>query len=187
MAEGTDQRCPDCRADLVLTRQLIKGRVSGKKSLQGSYVVLLSWNWLVFMVSNEHPTPTTNAKPRLNSRPPRRLMPPPPPTSSAGQSPETSFCAFMVRTPSAYSLYRSWLKPFCSRRVPVTVDQVPGLKAREFYVQGQLDSDTQPEAIEIHAHGSTTAFTDLKSGTCDLGMSSRKVTMQRKSKNYAPS
>ena len=69
-------------------------------------------------------------------------------------------------------------KAFLQQKGARTVDQVPGLKEREFYVQGQLDSDTQPEAIEIHAHGSTTAFTDLKSGTCDLGMSSRKVTMQ---------
>jgi phosphate transport system substrate-binding protein len=35
--------------------------------------------------------------------------------------------------------------------------------------------DGPTEAIEIHAHGSATAFTDLAAGTCDLGMSSRRM------------
>lgn len=32
-----------------------------------------------------------------------------------------------------------------------------------------------PVAVEIHAHGSKTAFADLLSGTCDLGMASRQI------------
>src|SRR5262249_33774155 len=57
-----------------------------------------------------------------------------------------------------------------------SVNQVSSQKEREFFIQGQLDSDTQPKAIEIHAHGSTTAFIDLKGGACDIGMASRKIT-----------
>ena len=35
--------------------------------------------------------------------------------------------------------------------------------------------DGQRVAVEIHAHGSSTAFMDLESGTTDIGMSSRKI------------
>jgi phosphate transport system substrate-binding protein len=37
------------------------------------------------------------------------------------------------------------------------------------------DVDRVLEAIEIHAHGSATAFQDLAAGTCDVGMSSRRI------------
>jgi phosphate transport system substrate-binding protein len=36
-------------------------------------------------------------------------------------------------------------------------------------------SDGETDAIEIHAHGSSTAFRDLANGTCDVGMASRRI------------
>ena len=36
-------------------------------------------------------------------------------------------------------------------------------------------NDGEIEAIEIHAHGSSTAFHDLANGACDVGMSSRRI------------
>jgi phosphate transport system substrate-binding protein len=35
--------------------------------------------------------------------------------------------------------------------------------------------DANPVAIEIRAHGSATAFTDLAKGACDIGMASRRI------------
>lgn len=52
------------------------------------------------------------------------------------------------------------------------VKTVPG-KADEVTVQGTVSGSTQ--AIEIAAHGSATAFTDLAAGKCDIGMASRKI------------
>jgi phosphate transport system substrate-binding protein len=43
----------------------------------------------------------------------------------------------------------------------------------ETRVYGLLDAN--PVAIEIKAHGSATAFTDLGAATCDIGMASRKI------------
>jgi phosphate transport system substrate-binding protein len=37
------------------------------------------------------------------------------------------------------------------------------------------DIDRVLEAVEIHAHGSATAFEDLGSGSCEVGMSSRRI------------
>jgi phosphate transport system substrate-binding protein len=36
-------------------------------------------------------------------------------------------------------------------------------------------ADGETSSIEIHAHGSSTAFTDLASSACDVGMSSRRI------------
>lgn len=55
--------------------------------------------------------------------------------------------------------------------------RIPG-KLDETVVQGVLPGDSSPksiEIIEIEAHGSTTAFTDLAQGKCDVGMASRKI------------
>ena len=48
-------------------------------------------------------------------------------------------------------------------------------EAEESKVQGTLPGDSSPQIIEIKAHGSATAFKDLKSSSCDIGMSSRPV------------
>jgi phosphate transport system substrate-binding protein len=37
------------------------------------------------------------------------------------------------------------------------------------------DGDRVVESIEVYAHGSATAFEDLKTGKCDVGMSSRRI------------
>ena len=43
----------------------------------------------------------------------------------------------------------------------------------ETRVYGLLDAN--PVVIEIRAHGSATAFTDLANGACDIGMASRRI------------
>jgi phosphate transport system substrate-binding protein len=52
------------------------------------------------------------------------------------------------------------------------VKTIPG-KPDEVTVQGTLSGS--PQGIEIAAHGSATAFTDLAAGKCDIGMSSRQI------------
>lgn len=66
-------------------------------------------------------------------------------------------------------------KAFLHEKGASTIEHVPGEQARESVVQGDLNGDGVPEIIEIHAHGSRTAFTDLKAGLCDIGMSSMKI------------
>lgn len=48
--------------------------------------------------------------------------------------------------------------------------------ADEVLVQGKLPGDSSPKAIQIAAHGSATAFTDLRDNKCDVGAASRKIT-----------
>lgn len=45
----------------------------------------------------------------------------------------------------------------------------------EVLVEGKLPNETSAKAIEVIAHGSSTAFADLQSGKADIGMSSRRI------------
>lgn len=56
------------------------------------------------------------------------------------------------------------------RIVPQSTDEV--------VVQGQLPGDSSPKSIEIAAHGSATAFADLRDNKCDIGAASRKITAE---------
>ena len=58
----------------------------------------------------------------------------------------------------------------------VNVKTEKGNTPVEKTVSGELNG--RIEFIEIHAHGSSTAFTDLLNGVSDLGMSSRRIKVQ---------
>ena len=51
----------------------------------------------------------------------------------------------------------------------------PGDRDDEIRVQGILPGERAPRVIEIHAHGSATAFEDLANGQADIGMASRRI------------
>jgi len=55
------------------------------------------------------------------------------------------------------------------------VKTLAGDRDDEVRVQGVLPGDQVSKAIEIHAHGSATAFQDLASGQADIGMASRRI------------
>jgi len=55
------------------------------------------------------------------------------------------------------------------------VKTVRGDKEDEVRVQGIFPGESSVKTIEIHAHGSATAFQDLSKSLCDVGMASRKV------------
>jgi len=48
-------------------------------------------------------------------------------------------------------------------------------KARDVYVVGDINHNGRNVAIEIKSHGSTTAFTCLREGLCDIGLASRQI------------
>lgn len=65
---------------------------------------------------------------------------------------------------------------FLRQRAGATnVKTVPGDKEDEVQVQGIFPGESSPKTIEIHAHGSATAFQDLSKQLCDVGMASRRV------------
>ena len=48
-------------------------------------------------------------------------------------------------------------------------------KARDVYIIGDIDHDGRKVAIEIRPHGSSTAFSALREGRCEIGLASRKI------------
>lgn len=72
----------------------------------------------------------------------------------------------------APALLKAW---YDTRQASETL-LVSGTAAVERQLQFVLPArDEPPGAVEIHAHGSSTAFKDLAAGTADLGMSSRAI------------
>jgi len=58
-----------------------------------------------------------------------------------------------------------------------SVERKPRQKEDETDVEAVLpNQSTEPLTFEVQAHGSKTAFEDLASGKCDIGMASRQIT-----------
>jgi len=64
---------------------------------------------------------------------------------------------------------------FLKRQGATDVRTVPGADNDEFLVQGKLPGESSTKSIQVKAHGSATAFTDLGSAVCDIGLASRRV------------
>jgi phosphate transport system substrate-binding protein len=64
---------------------------------------------------------------------------------------------------------------FLKQQGATAVKTIRGDRDDEVRVLGTLPGDSAAKAIEIHAHGSDTAFADLASGRADIGMASRRI------------
>jgi phosphate transport system substrate-binding protein len=64
---------------------------------------------------------------------------------------------------------------FLKQQGATSVKTVPGDREDEVRVQGILPGESSAKTIDIHAHGSATAFEDLGKSLCDIGMASRKI------------
>ncbi len=73
------------------------------------------------------------------------------------------------------SLAPALVQEFLKQQGATDVKTIPGDRDDEVFVRGVLPGDRAPKAIQIHAHGSATAFEDLGSGQADIGMASRKI------------
>jgi phosphate transport system substrate-binding protein len=54
------------------------------------------------------------------------------------------------------------------------ITRIPG-KEEELSISASLPGESGTSTIEIHAHGSATAFSSLADGSCDIGMASRRI------------
>ncbi len=73
------------------------------------------------------------------------------------------------------SLAPALLKAFYAARDAADVLLVAGDNAVEKQVQALVPGVDRVQAVDVHAHGSSTAFCDLAAGAADLGMSSRAI------------
>jgi phosphate transport system substrate-binding protein len=73
------------------------------------------------------------------------------------------------------SLAPSLAEAFFKALGATEVSIVSSANPEEKIIQGRLPSESSLSKIQISAHGSTTAFTSLANGSCDIGMASRQV------------
>ncbi len=73
------------------------------------------------------------------------------------------------------SLAPALAEAFLKDQGATDVKTLPGDNAEEKTVQGSLPGESTPLVIKIAAHGSATAFTDMASGSTDIGMASRRI------------
>jgi phosphate transport system substrate-binding protein len=73
------------------------------------------------------------------------------------------------------SLGPALAEAFLKEQGATDVKTLPGANAEEKIVQGVLPGQSSPSIVKIAAHGSATAFTDMASGSTDIGMASRRI------------
>jgi len=124
------------------------------------------------------PPPAPLAQPRRVPSP--AIAPGPATTMSSSVSPATPQRNIILRLHGSNTigaeLGPELAKAFLLEKGATTVEHVPGERERESFVRGDVNNDGTPEMVEIYAHGSRTAFTALRDGLCDIGMSSAKIT-----------
>src|SRR5216683_547368 len=106
----------------------------------------------------------------------RRSVPAPLATSPQVPGPTANIIILRVHGSNTIGaqLMPSLAEKYLKEQGATDVRRIPG-KIDETIVQGVLPGDSSPKNIEIEAHGSSTAFTDLAQSKCDVGMASRKI------------
>jgi phosphate transport system substrate-binding protein len=72
-------------------------------------------------------------------------------------------------------LVPSLIDEFLKEQGATSTHIVTGKNADESEVEATFPGELPPERVEIFAHGSATAFADLQTNKCDIGMASRQI------------
>ncbi|MFZ4702977.1 MAG: substrate-binding domain-containing protein [Candidatus Methylumidiphilus sp.] len=169
---GAPAECPECRAQLMPT-QGTKTQVNDAVIWGGIILILLliagaAW----FFLKDDNPTPPATSTPvsATGQTSPTASTPIPapvvPPTSAA-------LLRFHGSDTIGGKLLPALATAFLQQEGYTNIHQENGAKDDESNIVGERNG--KKEQIEIQAHGSSTAFNDLKDGLCDIGMSSRKI------------
>jgi len=94
---------------------------------------------------------------------------------SIGGTPGTVILRLSGSNTIGAALAPALAEEFLRQQGATAVKTVRGDREDEVRVLGILPGDSSAKTIEIHAHGSATAFEDLSKGLCDIGMASRKI------------
>ena len=90
-------------------------------------------------------------------------------------SPATQILALSGSNTIGASMVPALAEAFMKEQGATDVKTLPGANVEEKTVQGTFPGQSSPSLIRIAAHGSATAFTDMASGSADIGMASRRV------------
>ena len=178
IVNGAPTKCPECGASLILA----KGAKTSNNAaiLVGIVFVLLligaAGAW--FFVQKDKPaTPTTVPVASVSPTPtpapqtPVATAPLPPPVVPVVA--KTTVLRVHGSNTIGGKLLPAIATAFLQNEGYTNVHKETGANQEENFIIGEHNGQT--EQIEIQAHGSGTAFKDLKASLCDIGMSSRKI------------
>ncbi len=169
---GEPTLCPECRASLIAARNG-GGGGSGPNFalLAGIFFVLLSVGAVAWFFLHNNSSATDNKPAGTSSAPailPNSVTPVPP-----AKPPVATLLRFHGSNTIGGKLLPALAEAFMKQQGYSNIHKRPGAKEDESFIIGeQGGAESQ---IEIQAHGSKTAFEDLKAGLCDIGMSSRPI------------
>lgn len=168
-----DPICPACHKPLVIVEA---GEVTktGSRNIIAAAAALLLVAVGAFLLPKSEAPPPPPVQPKATVAPSTLATRPTLP-SSPGVGQKNVILRLHGSNTIGAELGPELAKAFLHEKGAATVEHVPAGRERESFVQSDLNGDGVPEVIEIHAHGSRTAFADLKAGLCDIGMSSMKI------------
>jgi phosphate transport system substrate-binding protein len=95
------------------------------------------------------------------------------PSTNTCKAPPETLLRFHGSNTIGGKLLPALAEAFLKQQGYSNIHKLPGAKEDEGFIVGEQGG--KESQIEIQAHGSDTAFEDLKDGLCDIGMSSRKI------------
>ncbi len=169
-----DPICPACHKQLVIVEAVEVTKKGNGRIVAAATVLLLVAIGAFLLPKVEAPPPSQPVRPKATVTPSSLATLPTSP-SSPGTGQKNVILRLHGSNTIGAELGPELAKAFLHEKGASTVEHIPGGKEHESLIQGDLNGDGVLEVIEIHAHGSRTAFSDLKAGLCDIGMSSMKI------------
>ena len=111
-------------------------------------------------------------------------QPAPPPASDSARTPaapQQPVSRVVLRLHGSNTIGKELVPALCEEFLKyegaTSVQRIPRQREDETDVEAVLPNESaEPLTFEIQAHGSKTAFEDMASGKCDIGMASRQIT-----------
>ncbi|MEX8520763.1 MAG: substrate-binding domain-containing protein [Leptothrix sp. (in: b-proteobacteria)] len=167
-ADGPDARCSECGAALLRTEAKTAGGNSrtlrlGAAALAAALLLGGAGWWLLGRDAAKQPATLAAATGK----------PAPAPARSTADKSQ------MLRLHGSNTVGASFapalLQAFLTQEGYDQIEQKAGKEAEESLYDAKRSKDGNELHVELHAHGSGTAFTDLRDGKTDVGMSSRPI------------
>jgi phosphate transport system substrate-binding protein len=193
LPEGVDPACPECGAQLTLAKPL----AHTVSCIVVSVLLLLGGALLFYGIKSLLEPHSPSAPPATAPTTPLVAETPTPTASLAATTPATTTLIaktpdrttpLIATTPVATVVLRiHGSNTIGSKLVPSLTDEflkqqgatgmriVTGKNADESEVEATFPGESSPKRVEIFAHGSATAFADLQTDKCDIGMASRQI------------
>ena len=163
IATGAPEKCPECDTSLIFAKGT-KTANNNAAILGGILFISLLLGGIAWFILNTSipPTPIPVVS---------ESIPTPLPTV-------TTLLRFHGSNTIGGKLLPALAEAFLKQEGYTQVHKEDGAKEDESFIIGERGGKS--EQIEIQAHGTKTAFEDLQSGLCDIGMASQKINQEER-------